>query len=512
MKVNYDKTEAMWIGKTRFNKDKPLPLSWTDCVKILGVHLTYDDKVMNKLNFEDKLKSLKQLIALWKQRDLDPLGKIVIMKSFGLSKFLYISSVIGMPETIQKKINTAVFGFIWKGSDKVKRAVLTSNYSDGGLKMINLSARIRAQKLMWIKRFSLPFCAGWKFILGHYLSGVGGLDFLRCNFDVSKLSINISPFYREVLSLWGSLSKNNPVDLSSIVNQVIWNNQYILIGQKFVYYKNFVDAGFIKVDDLLDLEGKFIKFENTGLPSNNFLRWYGIICAIPKQWLDVINLGYAKGEVEPDKELGCNVDNIFIPLQKIQSRIFYDHFNAISTTEPVSSFRLKRLFNLNDDECHSVYELPFKVTLDSRLRWLQYRINHGILVTNSWLHRVGIKDDDTCMYCDQVETIAHLYTGCDVIKIFWDDISANISFMPRLNVFEKLYGHIGIIENFRLINQLLIIARQCIYVCKGTGKVPNFYHFKNMIAVTMALEKVNAIQQDKTDVYLKKWEPVTEIL
>ena len=53
--------------------------------------------------------------------------------------------------------------------------------------MINLSARIRAQKLMWIKRFSLPFCAGWKFILGHYLSGVGGLDFLRCNFDVSKL-------------------------------------------------------------------------------------------------------------------------------------------------------------------------------------------------------------------------------------------------------------------------------------------------------------------------------------
>ena len=62
--------------------------------------------------------------------------------------------------------------------------------------------------------------------------------------------------------------------------------------------------------------------------------------------LDAINLGYAKGEVEPDKELGCNVDNILIPLQKIQSRTFYGHFNAISSSEPVSSFRLKRLFNL----------------------------------------------------------------------------------------------------------------------------------------------------------------------
>ena len=378
--------------------------------------------------------------------------------------------------------------------------------------MINLNARIRAQKLMWIKRFILPIRAGWKIILGHYLSGVGGPDFLRCNYDVSKVSINISPFYRDVLSLWGSLIKSNPVDVNSIVNQVIWNNQYILIGHKSVYYKNFVDAGFIKVDDLLDGEGKFIKFENTGLANNNFLRWHGIICAIPKKWLDVINLGYVKGVVEPEKELGCNVNNLFIPLQKIQSRIFYDHFNAISSIEPVTSFRLKRMFNLNNNDCCSVYELPFKVTLDSKLRWLQYRIIHGILVTNSWLHRVGIKDDNTCVFCDQVETIVHLYTECDVINMFWDDVSATISFMPRLNVFEKLYGLISLTDNNMLINQLLIIARQCIYVSRGTGKVPNFHHFKNMIVATMALEKVIAIQQDKIDLYLKKWEPVTDIV
>ena len=84
--------------------------------------------------------------------------------------------------------------------------------------------------------------------------------------------------------------------------------------------------------------------------------------------------------------------------------------------------------------------------------------------------------------------------------------------MPRLSVFENLYCHIGIIENFMLITQLLIIARQCIYVCRGSDKVPNFYHFKNMLAVIMVLEKVNAIQQDKIDFYLKKWEPLTEIL
>ena len=102
MKVNYDKTEAMWIAKSIFNKEKPLPLSWTDCVKILGVHLTYDDKVMNKLNFEDKLKSLKQLIALWKQRDLTHLGKIVIMKSFGFSNSCTSHQLFACPRQFKK--------------------------------------------------------------------------------------------------------------------------------------------------------------------------------------------------------------------------------------------------------------------------------------------------------------------------------------------------------------------------------------------------------------------------
>ena len=37
LKVNNDKTEAMWLGSKRWCKEKPLNVVWTDNVKVLGI-------------------------------------------------------------------------------------------------------------------------------------------------------------------------------------------------------------------------------------------------------------------------------------------------------------------------------------------------------------------------------------------------------------------------------------------------------------------------------------------
>ena len=61
-------------------------------------------------------------------------------------------------------------------------------------------------------------------------------------------------------------------------------------------------------------------------------------------------------------------------------------------------------------------------------------------------------------------SIVHLYSSCQVINIFWDDIFTNINAMANsLTPFKKLitgtYGN----KNYTLINKLLIIGRCCIY-------------------------------------------------
>ena len=59
LKVNVDKTEAMWLGRYKHSTDCPLPVKWTNYIKVLGIIFSYDEKLAISLNFDDKIRSLK---------------------------------------------------------------------------------------------------------------------------------------------------------------------------------------------------------------------------------------------------------------------------------------------------------------------------------------------------------------------------------------------------------------------------------------------------------------------
>ena len=65
LKVNVEKTEAMWLGSCRNFNNTPLPMAWTKHVKVLGIFFSYNEQLANDLNFDAKITSLKQTPALW---------------------------------------------------------------------------------------------------------------------------------------------------------------------------------------------------------------------------------------------------------------------------------------------------------------------------------------------------------------------------------------------------------------------------------------------------------------
>ena len=89
-----------------------------------------------KLNFESIEKSLKQLVKGWSWRGLTLIGKVQIIKSFALPKVLYMLTLYSSNKEFIKKITTLLFSFVWKGKDKVKRAVLINQIEKGGLKCL----------------------------------------------------------------------------------------------------------------------------------------------------------------------------------------------------------------------------------------------------------------------------------------------------------------------------------------------------------------------------------------
>ena len=98
LQLNVEKTKAVWLGKWSKNHSTPLQLMWThDPAKILGIHFAYDEKQNNYYNFVIKIQNLQTNLDLWKSRNLTMFGKVLIIKSLGLSQLVYSASNLNVP-------------------------------------------------------------------------------------------------------------------------------------------------------------------------------------------------------------------------------------------------------------------------------------------------------------------------------------------------------------------------------------------------------------------------------
>ena len=109
--MNKDTTEGLWIGKLKHCKDKVGGIKWTDKpVKTLGIYFGHDKEECERLNWENKIEKMNNLLLLWTKRNLTILGKILIIKSLIVPIFTYVASACVVPEKYRKEID--LFGII----------------------------------------------------------------------------------------------------------------------------------------------------------------------------------------------------------------------------------------------------------------------------------------------------------------------------------------------------------------------------------------------------------------
>ena len=85
----------MWLGswKSRLGKDEPFGISWPkQYVTALGIAFPYNVVVGNKINFDEWLAKLKNVLNIWSSRHLTILGRIAIAKNLALAN-LFIAAL-----------------------------------------------------------------------------------------------------------------------------------------------------------------------------------------------------------------------------------------------------------------------------------------------------------------------------------------------------------------------------------------------------------------------------------
>ena len=124
------------------------------------------------------MDSVKKLINIWSSRGLSIYGKVTIIKSLIIPKFVYISSLLTVLKEIVKELNRMIFKFWWKGTNKVTRLSTINEYENGGLKMIDLESMIKSLRLTWMKRIFQCNNGAWSSsFLWFSLEPFGGLFF-----------------------------------------------------------------------------------------------------------------------------------------------------------------------------------------------------------------------------------------------------------------------------------------------------------------------------------------------
>ena len=78
---------------------KALGMKWMHSpVKILGAHFSYDEKSNNELNFNLKLRKIQTKLDMWNTRHLTLFGRVMIIKTLGLSQIIYSASNFDVPD------------------------------------------------------------------------------------------------------------------------------------------------------------------------------------------------------------------------------------------------------------------------------------------------------------------------------------------------------------------------------------------------------------------------------
>ena len=143
-------------------------------IKILGVHFSYNEQSAENMNFVEIVNQIEKLLGVWSQRSLTLSVRIVSFKALALSKIVYVASMVVVPERVLNKLESIHKNFIWKGKKpKVKHSSIITDYTDGGQKHVDISAKIKVLQLVWVRRLFEENLHPWKLIPLNSLSSIG---------------------------------------------------------------------------------------------------------------------------------------------------------------------------------------------------------------------------------------------------------------------------------------------------------------------------------------------------
>ena len=488
LKLNINKTKAMPIGTTKGEADLPYVL--TEKIKILGIYFKNSEAATNiEENWIGRIEKINNLITQWSKRDLGIYGKIIIIKCFILSQFVFIMQSIGIPAKVLANINRIMYKFIWqrrktnrKAFEKIKRKVMELEYSKGGVNMININKMQESFYLNWLSKLYTEE-DNWTHIPSWYLqklgSGVNVMD-INCRPKCIKPVNDInSPFWREALHAHlnsKQLIRIEDINRENFQKQLLWHNINIQYKGKTLFFSSWKNSGFETVNDMIkENEKRLLSVEEVIQkvnvnPANIIFQYNAVVNALPDAWKRWLT---TSGRAEVEQEPIFDIKTYATKPKLIRKMLLEQSTEEVKTS--AEGF-WRRKMNVAIDE--STWQIPHLATKETRLRELQWKIIHNLYPTNILLSKMKVTDDNKCTLCrNEVDFLEHFFFYCPPVKRFWIEVEQFLhgltGIRTRLQVNDVLLGfsYVGNSKPkavLNIINHTILIGKMCISIAKKT--------------------------------------------
>ena len=513
LKINVDKTKAIWIGTKQFSDENlcsDYNLDWSKGpFKVLGV--TFSSNVGNiwDLNTNETLNNIKNLLERWAKRKLTLIGRITIIKSLALSKFVHLFlSLPDPPKELVKELEKCFYGFLWNGGhDRISRRVIIKNMSCGGLRMVQLPAFIKALKISWIRRIIKQHENNEWFDLSTV--NFSKLLSMGTQYAERLTETLINPFWKDLMKHWSDFGKVVRIEnIKQILDSPLWLNGNIGSGK--LYIKDWYEKGIKSVYDLIDANGNWYEFNRLKeiyKIRGTVLDHVHVLSKIPNDWKFIINNNKVYSSLNKQM-VTCNVYVTHVIKYKKGSRNIYDLF--VGADEINSHVKWQATLGDTTENEWKTYHSYITNIKEIKLRDFQYKINNKILVTNSFLRKINRIDSGLCTYCNEKEEkIFHLFLECRIVNQFWNQLknwletNTNINFsLERRRLLFSVHG-----QN-ELVNYIYVVSKYYIYKNKFSGNRLNIQAFESMLKHKMNGEKYIAFVHNKPDQFFRKWGPI----
>ena len=422
-------------------------------------------------------------------------------------------SIPSPSKAFMKRLQKMIYAFVWKNKkDKISRDQLSNDYVDGGLRLFKVDLFFEALKSTWIRRIVTGNVDEKGLLLFSKITGLTIKDFEKgSNFTLNVAKNINNMFWKEVLVAWCKIQRKHiPNTVEDILRSCIWENDVFKTMKKSINLKTWCKAGIYYVNDLVHIEGRFMTLrelkDTYGLRSN-FLEYYRVLSTIKNALRQLV---------------GPNVDifrthNPFIPFHL--SLILKDKRGCKSLCSLLASFRepksinrweFKLNVNFSRGDWKMYYLIPFNCTMDTKLRWFQYRILNRFLTTNSFMCKIGQRIDNICTFCKkEAETIEHLFVECKEVTNIWSKlqnwIQIKLGIPVVLSKSHILFG-IDLKKCNSAINLILLLTKFYIYRTRCQGSTLSFLSLQREIESYYTLEKYILLKSLSWSNFKNKWQ------